>query len=98
MLAKFDGHHERMMARMDSQLEKMEDCLGNKKATDLESNPEEVQYKAVNEEVPKEEATVETLQALKKQYRDQHLAIRHHNQLKKQFQGHGGSQKKLAAV
>jgi hypothetical protein len=28
MLAKLDVHHERMMAGMDSQLEKMEVCLG----------------------------------------------------------------------
>jgi tRNA/tmRNA/rRNA uracil-C5-methylase (TrmA/RlmC/RlmD family) len=83
MLVKLDAHHERMMARMDSQLEK---------ATDLESNPEEIESKAEHKEVPKEEATVETLEALKKRYRDRHLAVRHC------YQPNGGSQKKMAAV
>jgi hypothetical protein len=41
MLAKLDAHHERKMARMDSQLEKMKACLGKMEATDLEANPEE---------------------------------------------------------
>jgi hypothetical protein len=42
ILAKLDVHHERMMARMDSQLEKMEACRRKTKATDLEENPEEI--------------------------------------------------------
>jgi hypothetical protein len=33
-------HHERMMAMVDSQLEKIETCLGNMETTDLEANPE----------------------------------------------------------
>jgi hypothetical protein len=41
MLNKSDAHHERMMARMNSQLEKMEACLGKMEATDLEANPKE---------------------------------------------------------
>jgi hypothetical protein len=40
-LVKLVVHHERMMARMDSQLEKMEACLGKREATDLEANPEQ---------------------------------------------------------
>jgi hypothetical protein len=89
MLVKLDDHHKRMMARMDSQLEN---------ATDLESTSEEIESKAEHEEVPKEEATVETLEALKERYRDRHLAIRYHSQLKKQTQGNGGSKKKMATV
>jgi hypothetical protein len=68
MMAKLDAHHERMMFRMNSQLEKME-------ATDLEANPEEMQSKVEHEEVPKEEVTVETLGALKKRYGDWHLVV-----------------------
>jgi hypothetical protein len=60
MDARSDSHHERMMARMNSQLEKMEASLGKTEATDLEANPEKIQSEAENEEVPKEEATVET--------------------------------------
>jgi hypothetical protein len=41
MLANLEDHHERMMARMASQLEKMEVCLVKMEATELEANPEE---------------------------------------------------------
>jgi hypothetical protein len=41
MLAKLDAHHERIMARMDSQLEKMEACLGKTETMDFEANPKE---------------------------------------------------------
>jgi hypothetical protein len=92
MLAKFDVHHGRMMARMESQLEKMEACLGKEEAT------EETESKADHEDVPKEEAVVETFGAPKKWYGDWHLPIRCHSQLKKWTQGNGVSQKKLATV
>jgi hypothetical protein len=52
----------------------------------------------VHKEVPKEEATVKTVTALKKQYGNQHLAIGHHRQLKKETQGDSGSWKKLATA
>jgi hypothetical protein len=39
MLTKTETHHKRMMARMDSQLEKMEACLGKMEAKDFEANP-----------------------------------------------------------
>jgi hypothetical protein len=37
MLAKLDAYHQRMVARMDSQLEKIETCLRTTEATDLEA-------------------------------------------------------------
>jgi hypothetical protein len=49
--AKSDANHESMMVRMDYQLKKMEA---------LETNPEEIESEAEHEEVPKEEAAVET--------------------------------------
>jgi hypothetical protein len=83
---------------MDSQLEKVEACLGEKEAMDLEVNPEEIESKVEHEEVPKEEATVETFGALKEQYRDRHLAVGRCQQQNKLTQGNGGSWKKLAAA
>jgi hypothetical protein len=56
MIAKLDARHERLMARMYSQLEKMEVCLEKTEATDLEANPEERESKSVHKEVLKEEA------------------------------------------
>jgi hypothetical protein len=90
MLAQLDAHHERMMARTNSQLEKMEACLGKTKAMDLETNPEETESEVEHEEVPKEDTAVETFEALKERYRDQHLAVRRCNQLKKRTPGNGG--------
>jgi hypothetical protein len=49
----------------------------------IEANPKEVKSEAVYEEVPKEQATVETFGALKEWCEDWHLAIRHHGQPKK---------------
>jgi hypothetical protein len=53
-----EAHHERMMTKTDSQLEKMKACLGKTEAADLEANPEEIESEAEHEEVPKEEAAV----------------------------------------
>jgi hypothetical protein len=58
----------------------------------------ETESVAVHEEVPKEEAEVKTVRALKKRYGDQHLAVGRHQQLKKWTQGDGGSRKKLATA
>jgi hypothetical protein len=91
MPAKLDAHNKKMMARMDSQLEKME-------ATYLETNPEATGSKAKQEEVPEEEAIVETFGAPKERYGDWHLAIRCSGQPKKQTEGHCGSWNKLAAA
>jgi hypothetical protein len=41
MLPKLDACHKKMMARMLSQLEKMETCLEKTEAMDLEANLEE---------------------------------------------------------
>jgi hypothetical protein len=53
---------------------------------------------AVHEEVPKEEAAVETFEALKKRHRDWHLATGHCAKLKERNQDSGGSRQKLAAA
>jgi hypothetical protein len=55
MMANLDVHHEGMMS-----------CLGTTEAMDLEANPEEMQSIVVHEEVPKEDAAVETGRASNK--------------------------------
>jgi hypothetical protein len=75
----------------------MEACLG-KTAMDLEANPEEKKSVVVHEEVPKEEAAVETFGALKEKYRDRHIAVRHRGQPRKRNQGYCGSRNKLATA
>jgi hypothetical protein len=55
-----------MMARMDSQLEKMD-------TMNLEANWEKSEVTAEQQAAPKEEATVETIGALVDQYGDRHL-------------------------
>jgi hypothetical protein len=49
----------------------------------MEAYADEVKSVAVHEEVPKEEVTVETFQAMKEWYEDWHQAIRRHCQPKK---------------
>jgi hypothetical protein len=51
MMAKIDASHDRMMDRMDSQLETLDTCLG--KAKNLDASPNETEFKAEHEEVPK---------------------------------------------
>jgi hypothetical protein len=63
MLVKLDVHHERMMVKVDFQLEKMEASLEKTEATYLEANPEEIKSKSELQEVPNEEATLETIGA-----------------------------------
>jgi hypothetical protein len=58
----------------------------------------EAESVAVHEEVPKEEAAVKTVRALKERYGDRHLAVERRQQLKKWDQGDGASRKKMAAA
>jgi hypothetical protein len=55
-----------------------EACLESKEPTSVE-----IESVVVQEEVPKEVATMKTVRALKEQYEDQHLAVGHCRQLKK---------------
>jgi hypothetical protein len=89
-----------MMARIDSQLEKMEAAVdvfeeGLKKldTTDLEANREKSE--AVTE---KQDAPKETIRALEDRHADRHLAVGRCRQKRKRAQGDGGSWKKLAAA
>jgi hypothetical protein len=58
MLNKSEAHHKRMMAGMNSQLEKMEACLGKLEATDWRQIQKKKKSVAVHKEAPKEEAAV----------------------------------------
>jgi Mg2+ and Co2+ transporter CorA len=69
MLARLDAHHDRMMAWMNSQLEKREACLKKTEST------EEIKSKSEHQEVPKEGAAEENFRALKEWNGDQHLAV-----------------------
>jgi hypothetical protein len=64
----------------------------------MEAHLEEMKSVAMHKEVPKEEAAVKTVRALKEQYGDWHLIVEYCRQLKKWTQGNGGSQKKLATA
>jgi hypothetical protein len=64
----------------------------------MEANPEELKSVAEYEEVPKEEAALKSLRALKNWHEDWHLAVGRHGQLKKRTQGDGGFRKKLSAA
>jgi hypothetical protein len=57
-----------------------------------------MQSGVVHEEVPKEEAAVKPVRALKKQHRGWHLAAELHRMLKERAKGNGGCQNKLAVA
>jgi hypothetical protein len=66
-------------------------CLESKEPTNMESI-------TLHKEVPKEEAAVQTVRALKRRHGDWHLAVGCSRKPKKQTQGNGGSWRKLAAT
>jgi hypothetical protein len=92
-------HHKELMVIMKASQEKIEAmvevCLEKTELMDLEANPEIIESESEQQEVPKEEATVETIGALEDPYGNRHLAIGSHRQLKEQTQGDRGSRKKL---
>jgi hypothetical protein len=60
---KMDATHERTMAKMDAQLEKMEACVEIKEPTSLEVGSE-----AVHDGVPKKDAAVKLVEAHRKRH------------------------------
>jgi hypothetical protein len=52
-------------------------------ATNLESNPGEIEAIVEHQKIPNKEAAVETVGALKDRSRDQELAVEYQNPLKK---------------
>jgi hypothetical protein len=65
---------------------------------DLEANREKSDAVAEHQEAPKQEAAVETIEALQDRCGDRHLAVGRRRQPNKRTQGDGGSRKKLAAA
>jgi hypothetical protein len=67
-------------------------------AADLGANPEEKEAMAKQQEVPNEDAAVETIRALNDWSGDRHLAVRRHGQLKKWTHGGCRSWQKLVVA
>jgi hypothetical protein len=85
-IAEMTAWQKEMMACQES----MEACLESKEPASVE-----VMAVALHEEVPKEEATVESFGGPKKQNGDRNLAIGRRRKLKKMTQGNCQSRKKL---
>jgi hypothetical protein len=81
---------EKMIAEMKAHEERM--------MTILKADLEGMKSVAEHQEVPKEEAAMQTVTELKKQYRDQHLAIKRCGQPKNGSRATLGIWKKLAAA
>jgi hypothetical protein len=93
MMAKLDAHHEGTGASLNSGREETTAC---QEAT--EAYPEEIEHEASHEKVPKEEAGVKSVGALKKRQSWRHPAAGRRGKPKERIQGNGGSRKKLAAT
>jgi hypothetical protein len=87
IMTKLDTHPKRMMAKMDSWLEKMEACLEKTETTDSEANPEEIGFEWEHQEVPKEEAVLETVGAQEDRSQDQRQSMVCRNSRKRQLRG-----------
>jgi hypothetical protein len=82
MKEKMDTHQESMEAKMDAWLKEMKAwrremmaCQEAMDTTDLAASREKLEAIAVHQEVPKEEAAVETIRAQVDQFGDWHLAV-----------------------
>jgi hypothetical protein len=92
---------------MDAWLEEMRDSQNEMMACHeameaypekMKANPKEMESVAEHQDVPNEEAAVETIVALQDRYGNWCLAAGCRQQLKKWAQGDGGSRQKLAAA
>jgi hypothetical protein len=86
LASRIHVNQEEMKYMFDACLEKME------------TNPKEKEAVEEQQEVPKNEAAVETIEALEDRYGDGHLAVGRRRQPKKWTQGDGGSRQKFAAA
>jgi N-acetylglutamate synthase-like GNAT family acetyltransferase len=84
--SQISANQEELKAMLNACLEKME------------ANPGELHSIAVHQKLCKEEAAVETIEAMEDRYGDWHLAVGCHQEPKKGTQGDGGSQKNLATA
>jgi hypothetical protein len=84
LTAIIDDRHERVIAKLDDWLRGMEACVGK-----LEANPEKSDAVVEHREVPKKQATVKPVRALKKRHRGGHLAVGRRQKVKKVTQGNG---------
>jgi hypothetical protein len=105
IIAKTDANLAKTEAKLDAYLEKPQAWLEKMKARGevtedhpekREGNTEEMKSILEHQEVPKEEAAVETIKALEDRYGNQRLTVRRRGWLNKRTQGHGGSRQKLA--
>jgi oligoribonuclease (3'-5' exoribonuclease) len=85
LASRIDANQEEMKAMLDA-------CLELVKAY-----PGELQSVAVHQEVPKDEAALEIIGALKDRPADRYLAVGCRRQTKRRTQGDGGSRQMLAA-
>jgi hypothetical protein len=97
-MTKLYVHRERMMARMDFQLEKKEAMVNvfeersNKMdVTDLEASREKLEAVAEQQDALKEEVAEDIIGALENRYGDQHSVVECLRQPKKRTQSNGVS-------
>jgi hypothetical protein len=95
LLAEIKTNQEEMKAILKAGYEEMKAHQARMMAV-MKVCLEETEYQSEHQEVPKEEAVVETIRTLEDQYGDWHLAIWRFQQPMKRTQGSGGSQKKWA--
>jgi hypothetical protein len=84
-LKEINAGQDAWMEEMKADREAMEAYPEN-----MEGSPEDTESIAVHEDIPKEEAAVQPVRALKKRHGDRRLVLRHRGKLKEQTEGNGG--------
>jgi hypothetical protein len=100
-LEKAKANPEKMKAsleEMQATVDVFKERLDKMDTKDLETNQEKLDAITEHQDVPEEEATVETTGTLEDQYGGWHLAVGSCQHPKKWTQGNGGSRKKLATA
>jgi hypothetical protein len=86
------------LEEMEAVVDVFKERLNKMNTTDLEASAENLETVAACQEVPNEEAAVETIRLREDQHGVPYLAVGCHRQLKRWTQGSGGSWQNLAST
>jgi soluble cytochrome b562 len=89
MMAKLDIYREEIDVWLEEKKEGGKEMTAYQEA--MEAYSEKIKSLVEHQEVPEEEAAVETLGTLEDRYGDRHLAAGRRRPAKKRIQGNGGS-------
>jgi hypothetical protein len=85
-----EATHKKLMAAMEASLGRMISCLGKTEATNFEADPKEMEFCANYQEIPEDDAAVETSRVPNKRHKGRSVAAGHRSQPEERIQGNCG--------